>query len=465
MITGEPLPVEKTERDPVIGGSVNRTGSFVLQVTRVGSETVLQQIVSLVREAQGRKAPIQRLADRIAGVFVPSVMLVAIATFVIWFNVGPEPPLAYALLTFVSVLIIACPCALGLATPTAIMVATGKAAEIGILIKGGDAVERVKDVNVVVLDKTGTITEGRPRLMRILPHGVDEDSVLSLAAAAENRSEHPIGAAIVAAARNRGLSIRETQSFESRTGFGIVALVGGTSVVIGNPAFLRDHGIEVTGGLLHEAAEAAATGTVVFLAADGVATAGFLIADSIRPTSAHAVRTLRKMGAEVVMLTGDAESTARSIGAQAGIDQIRAGMLPAAKADFVRDLRARGKVVAMVGDGINDAPALAEADVAIAIGTGTDVAVEASDVTLMRSDLTAVAEAFHLSRRTLRTIRQNLFFAFIYNVIGIPIAAGLLYPISGTLLSPILASAAMALSSVSVVTNSLRLRTFRFGSP
>ena len=515
MISGEPLPVEKHEEDLVIGGSINRTGAFVFMVTRTGADTMLQQMVRLVREAQGRKAPIQRLADRIAGIFVPTVLLIAIATFVIWFDFGPEPRFTYALLTFVTVLIIACPCALGLATPTAIMVATGKAAEKGILMKGGESVERVKDVDVVILDKTGTLTEGRPRVARIIAAGGHagalgragagiragaggsaeagsnagtgaggragtgagghagsgagdgvgggsdswtEAEILSIAAAAESRSEHPIARAILEAAEARGAPPATLEAFESRTGLGVDARVDGREVVIGNRAFLDERSAPVPEDLLEATADLAGAGTPVYVAVGRRAVAAFVISDTLRPTSAAAVRALRRLGADVVMVTGDAEATARAIAREVGIDTVHAGVLPAGKAAIVRSLRAQGQVVAMVGDGINDAPALAEADVAVAIGSGTDIAVEASDITLIRSDLMAVAEAFQLSRRTLRTIKQNLFFAFVYNVIGIPIAAGVLFPFLGILLSPIYASAAMALSSVSVVSNSLRLR-------
>lgn len=461
MITGEPLPVEKQEDDAVIGGAVNRTGSFIMSVTRTGADTVLQQIVALVRDAQGRKAPIQRLADRISSVFVPTVMLIAIATFVFWFDFGPEPQLTHALLTFVSVLIIACPCALGLATPTAIMVASGKAAENGILIKGGDAVEKVRTIDVVVLDKTGTVTEGTPHLARIIAPEEDDREMLALAAAAETRSEHPIGTAIVAAARSRQIELPAVESFHSRTGLGIESRVGGRNVWIGNLTFMVEHGQLLPDSLRKAAEREEAASTLVYLAADGVVRAAFLIADTIRPTSARAVAALREQGADVIMVTGDAETTARAVASEVGITHVRAGVLPADKAAVVRELRAQGRIVAMVGDGVNDAPALAEADVAVAIGSGTDVAIEASDITLMRSDLMAVSEAFRLSRQTLRTIKQNLFFAFVYNVIGIPIAAGVLYPFFGLLLSPIIASGAMALSSVSVVSNSLRLRRFR----
>ena len=462
MITGEPLPVDKHEGDTVVGGTINRTGAFIVEVTRIGADTTLQQIVRLVREAQGRKAPIQRLADKVAGIFVPAVLLIAIAAFVVWFDVGPEPRLTHALLTFVSVLIIACPCALGLATPTAIMVATGKAAGNGILVKGADAVERIRDVDLVVLDKTGTLTEGTPRLTDVMPlNGWSEAALLGLAASAEARSEHPIGAAVMAAAEGRGVALSPVESFHSRTGLGIEARIDGHDVLIGNATFLRKR--EMTPMAWHRATEALADQgkTAVLVAIDGQPAGALAVADAIRPTSKAAVEALHGLGVEVAMVTGDAEATARAVARTVGIDHVAAGVLPGDKAETIRAFQAQGRVVAMVGDGINDAPALAQADIGVAIGTGTDVAIEASDVTLMRDDLGAVAEAFRLSRRTLRTIKQNLFFAFVYNVIGIPIAAGVLYPFFGLLLSPIIASAAMALSSVSVVSNSLRLRSFR----
>ena len=462
MITGEPLPVDKHENDTVVGGTINRTGAFVVRVTRIGAETTLQQIVRLVREAQGRKAPIQRLADKVAGVFVPAVLLVAIATFVIWFDVGPDPRLTHALLAFVTVLIIACPCALGLATPTAIMVATGKAARSGILIKGGDAVERIRDVDLVVLDKTGTLTEGAPRLTDIVPiNGWSEDALLGLAASAETRSEHPIGEAIVAAAQGRGVALSAVESFHSQTGLGIEARIDGHDVLLGNAAFLhkRDLPLETWDRIPSALSEQGKT--AVLVAIDGQPAGALAVADAVRPTSKAAVAALHDLGIEVAMVTGDAEASARAVARTVGIDHVAAGVLPGDKAEAIRRFQAEGRVVAMVGDGINDAPALAQADIGVAIGTGTDIAIEASDVTLMRDDLGAVAEAFRLSRRTLRTIKQNLFFAFVYNVIGIPIAAGVLYPFFGILLSPIIASGAMALSSVSVVTNSLRLRSMR----
>jgi Cu+-exporting ATPase len=466
MLTGEPLPVEKRPGDAVIGATVNRTGAFTFRVSRTGQSTTLAQIVRLVREAQGRKAPIQRLADTVAGIFVPTVLLIAIATFVVWFDFGPEPRLAYALLTFVSVLIIACPCALGLATPTAIVVATGKAAEHGILLKGGEAVERVRAVEVVLLDKTGTLTEGTPRLADVVPVGDwTEADLLALAAAAETRSEHPIGEAVVAEAEARGLELPAVEAFQSQTGLGIEATVGSRAVLIGNRDFLGERGIEhaALDGL--EADLAASGKTVVRVAVDGSAAGVLAVADTVRPTSKAAVQALRDLGLEVVMVTGDSEASARAVAAEVGIERVEANVRPADKAEVVRRYQRAGRVVAHVGDGINDAPALAAADVGVAMGAGTDIAIEASDVTLMRDSLGAVADAFRLSDRTLRTIKQNLFFAFVYNVVGIPLAAGVLYPFFGLLLSPIFASAAMALSSVSVVTNSLRLRRFRLGAP
>lgn len=459
MITGEPLPVDKQEGDAVVGGTVNQTGAFVVQVTRIGQDTTLQQIIRLVREAQGRKAPIQRLADKVAGVFVPVVLLIAIATFVIWFAVGPAPQLTYALLTFVSVLIIACPCALGLATPTAIMVATGKAASLGILIKGGDAVERIRDIDLVVLDKTGTLTEGKPHLTDVISvNGWSKEAMLGLAASAETRSEHPIGQAIVAGAEARGIKLGNVEAFSSRTGLGIEAQVDGHQLIIGNAAFLNEHALPPSAWLDTPTALAEQGKTAILVAIDGKAAGALAVADTLRPTSKAAIQALHDLNIDVAMVTGDVASSAQAVAQEVGISQVKTGVLPGDKAQAIRAFQEQGYTVAMVGDGINDAPALAQADVGIAIGTGTDIAIEASDVTLMRDDLNAVVKAFHLSHRTLRTIKQNLFFAFIYNIIGIPIAAGVLYPFFGMLLSPIIASAAMALSSVSVVTNSLRLR-------
>ena len=462
MITGEPLPVEKEPGSPVTGGTLNRTGAFVFEVKRIGAETTLQQIVRFVRDAQGRKAPIQRLADVVAGVFVPIVLGIAILTFTLWSIFGPEPAGAYALVAFVSVLIIACPCALGLATPTAIMVATGKAAEHGLLVKGGDALEALQRVDTVVMDKTGTLTLGAPELTDVTPAGDwTADQLLRLVASAEQRSEHPVAHAITRAAAAKGLVLSAPSSFISATGLGIESVVDGRALVIGNEAFLAKHGVGIdalagAAERLHEAGK-----TLIAVAVDGQF-AGFLaIADAPRPTSRAAVAAMRRLGIEVIMLTGDHERAARAIAAEVGIERVIAGVLPEEKARTIERLQAEGRVVAMVGDGVNDAPALALADVGIAIGGGTDIAIDAADVTLMRGDPGALVAAFALSARTLRTIKQNLFFAFIYNIVGIPIAAGALYPVLGWLLSPMIASAAMALSSVSVVTNSLRLRRWK----
>jgi P-type Cu+ transporter len=456
LLTGEPLPVEKSAGSEVVGGTINGSGSFRFEARKVGRDTALSQIVRLVQEAQGGKAPIQRLADRIAGIFVPAVVAVALVAAVIWLLFGPEPRFVYALVSFVTVLIIACPCALGLATPTAVMVGTGAGAERGVLFRSGEALEAARETGVVVLDKTGTITEGRPRLIG----GSDTDAeVLRLAAAVERGSEHPVGGAIVAAAQERGLAGSEATEFASYGGRGVSGSVEGRRVVVGNRALLEEHGIDATTLVARADAEAEAGRTPVYVAIDDVARALLVVADPVKPSSRAAIAALKSLGLEVLMLTGDHERTAASVAREVGIDRVIADVRPADKARIVKQLQeTSGRRVAMVGDGINDAPALAQADVGIAIGTGTDVALEASDVTLVSGDLGGVVTAVRLSRRTMRTIRQNLFWAFFYNVIGIPIAAGVLYPAAGVLLSPVFASAAMALSSVTVVGNSLRLR-------
>ena len=472
MLTGEATPVVRGPGDEVVGATVNTTGSITFEATRVGRDTALAQIVRLVEEAQGSRAPVQRLADRIAGVFVPVVMAVAIAAFVVWFDAGPSPALIYATVVLVSVLIIACPCAMGLATPTAIMVGTGRGAERGVLVKGGGALEAAAALDVIVLDKTGTITEGRPTVAElILSPGVagqldygspadPEGAVLQLAAAVENLSEHPLAAAVVRSARERGLEIPEATGFRAMEGRGASAKVAGRLVTVGSATFLIEQGVDI--GPFTDAVDnlAARARTPVLVAVDG-APAGLLgLADPIKPSAVAAVRALKGMGLQVLLVTGDIRKVGIAVAGEVGIDEVESGMLPAGKVAIIRRLQAAGKRVAMVGDGINDAPALAAADVGLAIGTGTDVAIEAADVALMSGDLRAAVSALELSRATMRTIRQNLFWAFAYNVVGIPIAAGILYPVAGVLLSPIFASAAMAFSSVFVVTNSLRLRRF-----
>ena len=461
MLTGESLPVTKAVGGGVIGGTINQTGSFRYTATTLGADSVLSQIVRLMRDAQGSRAPIQRLADRVSGVFVPVVISIAIATFVVWFIAADVAPAVRACSAAVAVLIIACPCAMGLAVPTAVMVSTGKGAELGVLIKGGEALQRAGQVRTIVLDKTGTVTEGKPAVTDVIPApGAEwgDGELLRLVGSLETVSEHPLAGAIVRRARERGLVLTPPDGFDAVTGRGALGVVGGVALVAGSAALMADHGIDVA-PLYADAERLAGEAKTPVYAAAGGALAGLIaVADPIKPTSRDAVARLHGMGLEVVMLTGDNERTARAIAREAGIDRVVAGVLPGAKVDEVKRLQAEGKVVAMVGDGVNDAPALAQADIGMAIGTGTDIAAEAADVVLVRGDLPGVARAIALSRRTMRTMKQNLFWAFVYNVVGIPVAAGALYPAFGLLLSPILASAAMAFSSVSVVTNSLRLR-------
>jgi len=456
MLTGEPAPVRKRPGDTVVGATLNRNGALRFRVERVGADTVLSRIIRLVQQAQGSKAPIQRLADRISAVFVPAVISIAIATFVLWFVLGPEPAYLQALVAAVTVLIIACPCAMGLAVPTAVMVSTGRGAEIGILIKGGEPLERSERLDTVVFDKTGTVTEGRPAVRRVVAD--DAASLLRLAASLERLSEHSLGEAIVAEAVARGLVLVEPQAFESHTGRGVTGRVEGRKVAAGNLAMLLDLGVS-PGRFAAEAERLAAEAlTPVYVLVDGSVAGVVAVADPIKPTSREAVAELRDMGLESVMLTGDNARTAASVARAVGIEQVVAGVLPDRKLDEIRRLQEEGRSVAMVGDGLNDAPALAQADVGIAMGTGTDVAMEAGDITLMRGDPLGIPRAIRLARRTMRVIRQNLFWAFVYNVIGIPIAAGALYPAFGIRLTPAMAAAAMAVSSVSVVANSLRLR-------
>jgi Cu+-exporting ATPase len=461
MITGESIPVEKGPGDTVVGATINKTGSFKFQATRVGKDTVLAQIIRLVEEAQGSKAPIQRLADVISSYFVPAVIGIATLTFLVWLVFGPEPAFTHALLTFVAVLIIACPCALGLATPTAIMVGTGKGAENGVLIRSGEALETAHKIRAIILDKTGTLTQGRPVVTDLVPaDGNSPDELLALAASAERGSEHPLGEAIVTAARERGLALAEPREFEAIPGHGIEASVDGRRLLLGNWKLMSDRGYSLD-GLADKALAFSDQGkTAMFVALDGKPAGIVAVADTIKPGSREAVAELHRMGIEVAMLTGDNRRTAQAIAEQLGIDRVLAEVLPEQKAEEVKKLQAEGKVVAMVGDGINDAPALAQADVGIAIGTGTDVAMEAADITLMSGDVRGVVTAIRLSKQTMRTIKQNLFWAFFYNVSLIPLAAGVFYPFFGILLNPIFAGVAMATSSVTVVTNSLRLRRF-----
>ncbi|GIW53590.1 MAG: copper-translocating P-type ATPase [Gemmatimonadales bacterium] len=461
MVTGESLPVEKQVGDLVIGATLNKTGSFRFRATKVGKDTVLSQIIRMVEEAQGSKAPIQRLVDVVSSYFTPAVLILAILGFMIWYTVGPEPRIVYALIVFVTVLIIACPCALGLATPTSLMVGIGKGAENGILIRSGQALETAHKLDAVVLDKTGTITKGEPSVTDVVPTDGDEAEVLRLAASVERGSEHPLGEAIVREAEARGLLLANPSEFAALPGRGVEAKVGGQSVVLGNRRFMDERGYELSG--LGEVAERLAEDgkTPMFVAVDGRVRGVIAVADTLKEDSASAVRALQRMGLEVVMLTGDNERTARAIARRVGIDRVLAEVLPDAKARQVHLLQAEGKRVAMVGDGINDAPALAQADVGIAMGTGTDVAIEAADITLVKGSLRGVVIAIQLSRATMRNIKQNLFGAFIYNTLGLPVAAGVLYPALGILLSPLIAAAAMAFSSVTVVSNANRLRRFR----
>ena len=470
MLTGESLPVDKIMQDRVMGGTLNQRGSFQYRATMLGAASTLAQIVRLLREAQGSRAPIQRLADRISAVFVPCVLGIAVITFAAWRFFAPGAGIMQACAAAVTVLVIACPCAMGLAVPTAVMVATGRGATFGLLVKSGEALQRLETIDVVVLDKTGTITAGRPEVTDVLfaeqpspdASGL-QARLLPAAAALERASEHPLGAAVVRYAKQLGLTSPSVESFQSQTGYGVSGNVEGAAVLVGNRALMEQNRITVH-PMVHSAEQLAEAGkTALWVAVDGALAGIIAVADTVKPTSVEAIRHLRRDGLRVVMLTGDNQRTASAIARQIGLDDVIADVLPAGKVEAIKRLQAGHRVVAMVGDGINDAPALAQADVGITMATGADIAIEAGDVTLMRSDLTGIASAIALSRATMRVIRQNLFWAFVYNIVGIPLAAGALYPIFGLLLSPVLASAAMALSSFSVVTNSLRLRRLQLG--
>ncbi len=462
MVTGEPMPVRKEKGAKVIGGTINGQGSFIMRAEKVGRDTMLAQIVQMVAQAQRSRAPIQRLADVVAGWFVPAVIAIALLAFGAWAIWGPPPAMVYALIGAVSVLIIACPCALGLATPMSIMVGVGRGAGAGVLIKNAEALERLEKVDTIVVDKTGTLTEGKPKVTAIHPaQGVDEAELLRLAASLERASEHPLAAAIVAAAEQRSLSFLPVADFDSPSGKGVIGKIEGRRVALGNARFLAELGAEV--GALAAPAEALRRdgATAIFAAIDGRAAGVIAIADPIKASTPAALRALREEGVRIVMLTGDERATAEAVARQLGIEEVEAGVLPDKKGEVVQRLRGEGRVVAMAGDGVNDAPALAAADVGIAMGTGTDVAIESAGVTLLKGDLEGIVRARKLSRAVMRNIRQNLFFAFVYNAAGVPIAAGVLYPFFGVLLSPIIAAAAMSFSSVSVIANALRLRAIK----
>ena len=462
MISGEPLPVSKQTGDKIIGATVNTTGSLIMKAEKIGSDTLLARIVQMVAEAQRSRAPIQKLADQVAGYFVPAVITIAVLAFIIWFFVGPEPRLAYALIAAVSVLIIACPCALGLATPMSIMVATGKGAGLGVLFKNAEAIETLRKVTTLVVDKTGTLTLGKPKLTGIIPvKDIDANQLLTLAASLEKGSEHPLAAALVEGAIEQKLSLTNAEEFASHTGKGVSGKVGNNEILLGNLQILTDFSIDPQ-PLLRQAEQLQSEGqTVMFVAINGQFAGLLAVSDPIKETSPQAIQQLHAEGIKVVMLTGDNRATAEAVGKKLGIDEIVADVLPDGKASAVKKFQASGELIAMAGDGINDAPALAQADVGIAMGTGTDVAMESAGVTLVKGDLTGIIRALKLSRATMANIRQNLFFAFIYNSLGVPLAAGVLYPIFGITLSPIIAAAAMSLSSVSVISNALRLRSVK----
>jgi Cu+-exporting ATPase len=462
MVTGEPIPVEKQKGEHVIGGTINGNGAFVMQAERVGSETLLAQIVQMVAEAQRSRAPIQRLADVVSGYFVPAVILVAVVTFVVWAIVGPEPRMAYAIINAVAVLIIACPCALGLATPMSIMVATGKGAQAGVLFKNAEAIEVLREIETLVVDKTGTLTEGRPKLVTVVPApDFNEAELLRLAASLERASEHPLAAAIVSGAEERGVAFAKVDGFEAVTGKGVKGQVDGRSVVLGNRALLDELNIEARALATQIETYRGEGQTVVFVAVDGKPAGLLGVADPIKGSTPAAIEQLHQQKIRIVMLTGDSRTTAEAVARKLNIDEVVAEVLPQQKAEIVKRFQKDGRRVAMAGDGINDAPALAQADVGVAMGTGTDVAMQSADVTLVKGDLRGIVRAIRLSRATMSNIKQNLFFAFVYNTVGVPIAAGVLYPFFGLLLSPMLAAAAMSFSSVSVIANSLRLRSLK----
>jgi len=465
MLTGEPLPVAKKKGDEVVGGTLNKTGAFLFQAKRIGSDTALARIIEMVRRAQASKPAIGRLADRISAVFVPTVLIIAVITFMIWYNLGPAPKLSYSLVATMTVLIIACPCALGLATPISIMVGVGKAAEYGILIRKGEALQQAGKLTTIVLDKTGTVTEGRPTVTALVPaQGWDEQKLLTVAASIETASEHPLAEAIVSAAKEKRLTLSSAAGFEAITGHGVAATVDGRKVLFGNARLMAQHDIALGDLPAQAEALAARAQTPMFLAVDGKAAGIVAVADPVKPDSRAAIARLHDIGLKVVMITGDNRATAEAVAREVGVDEVIAEVLPGEKVDKVTALQGRGEIVGMVGDGINDAPALAQSDVGYAIGTGTDVAIESADVTLMRGSLHGVADAVAISRATVRNIKQNLFGAFVYNSLGIPIAAGALYPLTGLLLNPIIAGAAMAMSSVTVVSNANRLRWFKSGA-
>jgi Cu+-exporting ATPase len=462
MVTGEPMPARKHPGDRVVGATLNGTGGLVIRAEKIGSETLLARIVAMVAEAQRSRAPVQRLADVVASIFVPVVLITSVMTFAVWASVGPEPRMIYALVNAVAVLIIACPCALGLATPMSIMVAAGKGATLGVLFKNAEAIEVLRKVDTLVVDKTGTLTEGKPRLVTVAAEpAIDEATLLRLAATLERASEHPLAASIVRGAEERKIALGSAEGFDSVTGKGVTGKVDGRDVALGNRALMEHVGVDASSLVARADALRAEGQTIMFAAVDGEP-AGFLgVADPIKETTPDALRALHADGVRVVMLTGDNETTARAVATKLGIDEVMADVLPDQKAEKVASLQAQGAVVAMAGDGINDAPALARAHVGIAMGTGTDVAMESAGVTLVKGDLRGIVRARRLSRRTMANIRQNLFFAFVYNTLGVPIAAGVLYPAFGLLLSPMIAAAAMSASSVSVIANALRLRGFR----